>query len=132
MDAVGTPGERGTLRHEWAGVRRVSVDYGIMEHAEKVAVIPVDFGWTDVGNWAALLDVLPGDQAGNVVSGQMVAIDSSGCLVRSEARLVAMIGLKDMVIVDTPDVLLVCPKDRTQDVRELVNRLASDAREEYL
>ena len=92
-----------------------------------VAVIPVEVGWSDIGSWASLLDVLPADESGNAVSGEFVAVDSHNCLVRSEGKLVAVIGVDDLVIVDTPDVLLVCRKERAQDVNEIVNRLAAKA-----
>jgi len=119
----------------WLDAPKVSIDYGIMEHATRVAVIPVDIGWSDVGSWAALYDVLPGDEDQNVTAGDggVIAVDTQGCLVRAAGgRLVAAIGLRDMVIVDTPDALLVCPRERAQDVKEVVTKLASSARSEYL
>ncbi len=120
----------------WAEAPRISIDFGIMEHAEDVAVIPVEFGWSDVGSWAALAQILPEDAKGNVLAGSgpapVLAVDSTGCFVRSENRLVALIGVKDLVIVDTPDALLVCTRERAQDVKEIVNRLASEANEQYL
>jgi mannose-1-phosphate guanylyltransferase len=130
--ALGAPDADAALVEAWAAVPKISIDYGIMERAERVSVLPVDFGWADIGSWSALLEVLPGDASGNVVDGAFLAVDTQGCLVRSEGRLVAAIGLRNLVIVDTPDVLLVCPRDRTQDVRELVNRLAAQGRREYL
>jgi len=120
------------LAEEWAKVPKVSIDYGIMEHAGRVSVIPVEIGWSDIGSWAALLDVLPGDEHGNVVDGEAVLLRSQACLVRSESRLVAAIGLKDMIIVDTEDVLLICPRDQAQSVREVVSLLAAQGKREYL
>ncbi len=129
--ALGTPAAAAVLAAEWPNVRKISIDYGVMEHAERVSVIPVDIGWSDIGSWGALLDVLEGDGAGNVVVGELLAKDTRGCYVRSD-RVVATIGLADMVIVDTPDVLLVCPRSRAEEVKDLVNRLAADGRTEYL
>ena len=120
------------LETEWPQVQKISIDYGIMEHAAGVSVIPVEIGWSDIGNWASLLDVLPADDRGNVVIGEAVLSDSRNCLVRSGGRLVAVIGLEDLVIVETPDVVLVCPKDRAQDVRDVVNRLAAEGKPQYL
>jgi mannose-1-phosphate guanylyltransferase len=133
--AVGTPDASKILAAEWLNVRKISIDYGIMEHAANVSIIPVDIGWSDIGSWAALLDVLPGDEHSNVVEGNLTAIDTHGCLVRSEdrtGRLIAAIGLQDLVIVDTPDVLLICPRERAQDIRDVVNRLAAEGKQRYL
>jgi mannose-1-phosphate guanylyltransferase len=119
----------------WAAAPKVSIDYGIMEHAERVAVIPVDIGWSDIGSWAQLRDVLPADDAGNVLAGQVLLLDSRGCFVhdaQGAGRLIALIGVNDLVVVDTPDVLLVCSQERAQDVRAMVNRLAAESRHEYL
>ena len=128
-----TPDAAHVLAESWAGIRKTSIDFGIMEHAQRVSVIPVDIGWSDIGSWGALLDVLPGDEQGNVcVDGAMLALDTHGGYVRSEGRLVATIGLKDIIIVDTPDVLLVCPRSRAEEVKELVGRLTSEGKTEYL
>lgn len=104
---------------------RTTIDYGVMERSDRVACIPATFTWSDVGSWAALGDVLAADAAGNVVTGHHLGVDTARCVIRAEGgRLVATIGLNDLVIVDTPDALLVCPRDRAQDVREIVARLA--------
>lgn len=129
--AVGTSEAERVLEAEWPKMRRVSIDYGLMEHAESVSVIPVDIGWSDIGSWGALLDVLPADEQGNVSGGRLLARDSTGCYVRSE-RMVAVIGMEDVVIVDTPDVLLVCPRSRAEEVRELVKRLEAEGQTSYL
>jgi mannose-1-phosphate guanylyltransferase len=93
----------------------------------------VDIGWSDIGSWGALLDVLSGDEQGNVcVDGDLLALDTHGTYVRSDGRLVATIGLQDIVIVDTPDVLLVCPRSRAEEVKELVGRLAAAGKVAYL
>jgi mannose-1-phosphate guanylyltransferase len=130
--ALDTSRSSDVLRREWHNIRRISLDYGIMEQADNVAVIPVEVGWSDIGSWASLLEVLPIDESGNAVSGEFVAVDSHNCLVRSEGKLVAAIGVDDLVIVDTPDALLVCRRDRAQDVKEVVNRLAAQGKPAYL
>jgi mannose-1-phosphate guanylyltransferase len=129
--ATGSAEAQAVLEAEWRNVRRVSIDYGIMEHADRVSVIPVDIGWSDIGSWGALLDVLPGDDNDNVADGLLLARDSKGCYVRSD-RTVAVIGLEDVVIVDTPDVLLVCPRSRAEEVREVVKQLEAAGRNLYL
>jgi mannose-1-phosphate guanylyltransferase len=131
-DALGTPDAGRVLAATWPDLRKVSIDFGIMEHADNISVIPVEIGWSDIGSWGALLDVLPGDEDGNVADGQLLPRDSQGCFVRSEGRLVAAIGLRDMIIVDTPDVLLVCPRSRAEEVKELVNHLAVQGDTRYL
>jgi len=110
----------------WPRLEAKSIDYGVMEGAERVAVVPTgDLGWTDVGSWETLMGLLEADEHGNVVAGaDHIAIDTGGTLVRVErysgSRLVGTIGLEDMVVVDTPDVLLICPRSRSQEVRRIV------------
>ena len=131
-EALGTPDEARVLTEVWPRIAKISIDYAIMEGASDVAVIPVDIGWSDVGSWATLLDVIPGDEKGNVVSGEHLVIDTTRTLVRGEDRLVVTIGLKDMIIVDTENALLVCPKDRAQDVKAVVDRLKREGRNDLL
>jgi mannose-1-phosphate guanylyltransferase len=130
--ALGTAEERAVLGWVWPQVENETIDYGVMERAEDVAVIPVDIGWSDVGSWATLFELLPADAEGNVVVGQHVGLDTRGCLIHGADRLVATIGLAGMIVVDTEDALLVCPKERAQEVRDLVNRLKENGKEEYL
>jgi mannose-1-phosphate guanylyltransferase len=133
--AMPTPAAEEVLRAEWDVVRRVSIDYGIMEHAKNVAVIPAELGWSDIGSWASLLDVLEGDAEGNVFQTATVALDTERTLIRSESaggKLVAAIGLRDMIVVDTPDVLLVCHRSKAEQVRDIVKRLEAEDAQEYL
>lgn len=132
-NAIGTPEESRVLREAWEHVDTVSVDVGVLEKADDVAVIPIQVGWSDVGSWATLLEILPADGDGNVVvSGEHVGIDTKGSLVHGGKRLVATIGLQDMIIVDTDDVLLVCPRDRAQDVKAVLDELQRRGRDGYL
>lgn len=108
----------------YAMVEGESIDYGVMEKAENVVVLPAAFGWSDVGSWSALPEVIDPDAAGNVViDAETVALDTEGCVVRGGGKLVALVGLRDLVVVDTPDALLVCPKDRAQEVKRVVEEL---------
>jgi len=131
---LGTPGYKPTLGRVWPQVTKQTIDYGVMEGAKDVAVIPVDIGWSDVGSWASLLELLPADADGNTVVGPHVGIDTRDTLVfnRDGKRLVATIGVQDLIIVDTEDALLVCPKEREQEVREMVQLLRSEERNGYL
>lgn len=130
--ALGTTEERAVLERVWPQVENETIDYGIMERADDVAVIPVDIGWSDVGDWTALSELLPADEEGNVVVGQHVGLDTTDCLIHGSRRLVTTIGLEDMIVVDTEDALLICPKERAQEVRDLVRKLKESGREECL
>ena len=107
-----------------------SIDYAVMEKTKDAVVVPLDAGWSDVGSWSALHESLPPDAAGNVTRGDVVTEDSSGCYLYSTQRLVATVGLKDHVVVETKDAVLVAPKDRVQDVKNLVARLKTLGRSE--
>ncbi len=103
-----------------------SIDHALMEQAERVAVVPAAVGWSDIGSWAALHAAGGGDANDNVVEGAAIALDASGCLIRSEGPLVAAIGVEDLVIVATADAVLVVPRAQSQRVREAVERLGAE------
>ena len=107
-----------------------SIEYAVMEHTNRAAVVPVSMGWNDVGSWDALWEISDKDGAGNAVIGNVVAEDTRNCYLRSEAGLIAAIGIEDLVVVATDDALLLAPRDRTQEVRRLVARLAAEGRDE--
>ena len=130
--ALGTPGFDAVLSRIWPQVKKQTIDYAVMEGARDVAVIPVDIGWSDVGSWASLSQLLPADDAGNVVVGLHVGIDTADTLVFGGKRLIATVGLERMVVVDTEDALLICPRGREQEVRDIVRRLEREGRWEYL
>lgn len=109
-----------------------SIDYGVMERSDKVAVIPVDLDWSDVGSLVAMGDFLAADERGNTTSGNVIDIDSKNSIIYGEDRLVATLGLEDMIVVDTHDATLICPKDRAQDVRKVVDVLKAKNATEYL
>lgn len=122
--ALGTPDYARVLDEAFNAAPSISIDYGIMERAEAVRVIPAQIGWNDVGHWAALADFVPADEAGNVTHGPQLLIEAEGNITHSEdGRLIAALGVRDLVIVSTEDVVLVLPKDRAQDVRALVDAL---------
>lgn len=119
-----------TLERVWPQIKPETIDYGIMEGAEKVAVIPAEnLRWNDVGSWDSLFEVLPGDAQGNIViGGQHIGLDTSQSLVYmdEEHRLIVTIGVNNLVVVDTGDVLLVCHKDQAQRVRQVVSQLKTE------
>ena len=115
---------------EFASCPSDSIDYAVMERTDRAVVVPLAAGWSDVGSWAALADVLPRDAEGNVTAGDVLTEDSSGCYLHSTSRLVAAVGLRDHVVVETKDAVLVAPRDRVQDVKELVAELKARGRYE--
>ncbi len=109
-----------------------SVDYAVMEKTSSAAVVPMDAGWSDIGSWSALWEVSTKDESSNAVSGDVIQQDSSGCLVRADHRLVATVGVEDLVVVETKDAVLVAHKDRVQDVKKVVSQIEADGRHEHL
>ncbi|MFQ5580665.1 MAG: mannose-1-phosphate guanylyltransferase/mannose-6-phosphate isomerase [Nitrospiria bacterium] len=120
---IGTEKEEETLQRVYPKLDSISIDYGVLEKSERMAVIPTDMGWDDVGSWNALDQVLPGNDDGNVVTGNVVNIGSKQCVIYGGKRLVAVVGLKDVVVADTEDATLVCAKEKAQDVRNVVKVL---------
>lgn len=111
--------------------RSDSIDYAVMEKTQDAVVVPLAAGWSDVGSWSALHEALPADARGNVTKGDVLIEDSDGCYFYAESRLVSAVGLKDHVVVETKDAVLVAPKDRVQDVKRLVARLKAEGRYEH-
>ena len=131
--ALGSPREAQVLAEVWPQVRKETIDYGVMEGAQNVVIIPVDIGWTDIGDWAAIYALHQANEAGNVVVGaQHVGVGTSSTFIQAGKKLVATIGLEDVIIIDTDDALLVCARDRAQDVKLIVEQLQKDGRTEYL
>lgn len=115
---------------DFAAVPADSIDYAIMEKTNCAAVVPAEFGWSDVGSFSALADVQTSDEKGNVAIGDVMLEDSENCFIRGEGDLVAGIGLKDMIVITTDDAVLVAPKNRDQDIKKIVDRLKSEKRSE--
>ncbi len=116
----------------FAACRADSIDYAVMEKTRDAVMVPLDAGWSDVGSWAALHEVLPADERGNVLRGDVLIEDTEGCYVHAESRLVATLGLRDCVIVETADAVLVAPRARVQEVKKLVTRIKDAGRVEHL
>lgn len=115
----------------FAASPNISIDYAVMEHTQSAAVFPLSVGWNDVGSWASLWDIAPRNSDGNHVTGLAITEDTSGCYIHADKALVATIGVKDLIIVDTPDALLVADKNRSQDVSKVVQRLKASNRKEH-
>ena len=129
----GTPREVATVRRIYPETRNVSIDFGVLEHAHNVYVRCSDFGWSDVGTWNSLYGNLPHDERGNSVTGLVRLGGVTGSLVRvPEGKLAVIEGLKDYIVVDTPDVLLVWPRSDEQRIKQVVTALRFDGGEEFL
>jgi len=107
----------------WQQVKNETIDRGIMEHADNGAVVPIDIGWSDIGSWATLYDLLLADENGNVVRGDHLAIDTHKSLIHANGKLIATIGVRDIIIVETEDAILICTKERAQEVKDVVEKL---------
>lgn len=130
--ALGRSRARAVLERVWDGVANQTIDYGVMERAEDAAVIQADIGWSDVGSWATLFELLPANGEKNVVIGEHLGVETRNSLIYSPRRLIATVGIEDLVIVDTDDALLVCPRHRAQEVKALVDELKRSNRHKYL
>jgi mannose-1-phosphate guanylyltransferase/mannose-6-phosphate isomerase len=117
-------------RQAFEACRADSIDYAVMEKTTRAAVVPLDAGWSDVGSWASLQDVLPSDAAGNVSRGDVVAEDVKNCLLYSTERLIAVVGLEGHVVIESKDAVMVAPKERVQDVKRLVEQMKKAGRSE--
>ncbi|MET1046177.1 MAG: mannose-1-phosphate guanylyltransferase/mannose-6-phosphate isomerase, partial [Hyphomicrobium sp.] len=130
---AGASEDLGFLRLEKAGFAEspnISIDYAVMEKTHEAAILPIDVGWNDVGSWSSLWDIAPRDDKGNFIKGEVVLEDTEGCYVHSERSLVSTIGVSDLIIVNTPDALLIADKNRTQEVSNVVKRLKLSNRKE--
>ncbi len=117
--ALNTPDEPAAIARLYDTLDPISIDYGIMEKSANVLTIPIDVGWNDVGSWDSLEGVWGKDDRGNVTRGDVFFVDGKDCVVSSPRKLTALIGVEDLIVVDTPDALMICRKDRAQDVRKL-------------
>lgn len=133
------------LRKAWCGpafpemlnsvyqeVKPISVDYGIMEKSDRVLVIRADIGWDDVGSWTALDRIIKKGEDGNIINGPHISIDTKNTIAYSTGKLIATIGIHDLIIVETEDAILVCHKDKAQDIKTLVDRLEEKGLDKYL
>ncbi|MBW2648526.1 MAG: mannose-1-phosphate guanylyltransferase [Deltaproteobacteria bacterium] len=130
--SIGTKYEKDTLSEIYRNIRPVSIDYGVMEKAPDVFMLEGIFGWNDIGSWDALWDVLDKDAGGNATRGDIISFDTSNSLIYSPKKMVALIGVKNLIVVETGDSLLICRRGASQDVRKVVERLEEKGMKEYL
>jgi mannose-1-phosphate guanylyltransferase len=131
--SIGQANEQKVLEKVYPVLESISIDFGVLEHSKKCSVIAAEpFGWNDIGSWDAWAKHFEKDEAGNLTYGDVLSIDSEGCIIRSEKRFTAVLGATDLVVIDAGDALLVCPKDRVQDVKKIVEELGRQGREELI
>ncbi len=124
--------ERNKLNELYSHLEPISIDYGIMERSHDVLMLPATFQWSDLGSWNALDEIVERDNLGNIIKGNVIDIGSEDTTIFAGERIIATIGLKDMVVIDTPDATLVTPKEKVQEVRKIVEVLKQNGREEHL
>ena len=123
-DAVGTDAQQATLERVYPTLKEIAIDNAVLERADRVAVVEADIDWSDIGSWGALADVLPVDDHGNLINADTITVDTTGSTVYApDGKLVALIGVDNLVVVDAGDALLIVPKDEVQRVREVVDKL---------
>lgn len=130
--AAGTTGFAAALEQAYEALPSISIDYALMERADNAVVLPAAFQWNDVGHWLALRELNVPDAAGNAGRGRVVAIDAHDNIVHGEGRLTALLGVRDLVVVTTDRVTMVCPAERAQDVKLLLDRVEAEGLEEFL
>lgn len=125
---LGTSQELAQIDLVYPSFPEQTIDYGIMERASRIAMLPATFSWSDVGSWSELWEVLPKDGNGNAVRGEHLGLETRNCLVHSTGRLVVTLGLDEFVVVETPEAVLVCPRSRAQEVKKLVELMQKEER----
>jgi mannose-1-phosphate guanylyltransferase len=131
-NTLGTVREEETVGTVYAGLTAISIDYGVMEKTENVLIVPGNFGWSDLGSWDALWEVSEKDENGNAIRGEFIGIDAANSLIHSPGKLVALVGVRDLLVVETKDALLICRRGRSQDVRKVVEAIERSGRKECL
>lgn len=131
-DAMNTPDEKKVIEEVYPTIPKISIDYGIMERADHVLVISGEFGWNDIGSLDMLSIMKDADENGNVAYGQQLLLDTKDCIIYGNDKMIATIGISDLIVVQTQDALLICPKDRAQDVKTVVETLKEQGKDQYL
>ena len=131
-EAIGTPMEEQVLEREFQGFRAESIDYGVMEKARDIYILSGAFGWDDVGSWLAVSRIKRSNELGNVVNGNVVTVDTRNTTIQGSEKLIAAVGLEDMIVVDSEDALLICEKDHAGDIKKVLENLKICNRTEYL
>jgi mannose-1-phosphate guanylyltransferase len=127
-----TEKEQETIDAVYPTIPKISIDYGIMERAKEVTVVESKFDWSDVGSWDALESLHEKDENGNITNNEQVLIDTKNCVIYAKSKLIATLGVEDLIIVEAEDAIMVCHKDKAQSVREIPDELKKQGKIEYL
>lgn len=131
-EAIGTPMEEQVLERTFQAFKAESIDYGVMEKAKNIYILSGAFGWDDVGSWLAVSRIKRSNELGNVVNGNVVTVDTRNTTIQGDGKLIAAVGLEDMIVVDSEDALLICEKDHAGDIKKVLENLKICNRTEYL
>lgn len=130
--AIGTDNEEHVLEKEFTALQSQSIDYGIMEKADDIYILPGTFGWDDVGSWLAVERIKKTNEFGNVVDGNIITVNTHNCVIQGSQKLIATVGMEDMIVVDTEDATLICSKDHAGEIKKVLENLKICNREEYI
>lgn len=131
-DSIGTDSYDSVLKEVFTSMNKESIDYAILEHASNIYVSPGNYGWDDVGSWLAIDRLQKADEDKNIISGDVITLKTGNSIIQGDKKLIATIGVDDLVIVDTPDALLICHKDHTNEIKDVMSKLEEDGRNELL
>lgn len=131
-NAMDTDHEEKVLIEEYTRLDSISIDYGVLEKVDSIYVLPGDFGWDDVGTWTSLERIHQPDEDGNVIRGNILSVDTKKCIIDGSDKLIAIMGLQDVIVVDTDDVTLICSKDKAQNIKDLLHEVRKRNMEDYL
>ncbi len=132
QQAIGTEDERSVLEHEFESFRSESIDYGIMEKAQNIYILSGSFGWDDVGSWLAVERIRQSNEFGNVITGNAITVDTKNTIIQGDKKLIATVGIENLIVVDTEDALLICEKDSAGNIKKILENLKICNRTEYL
>ena len=131
-DSIGASDHEAVVEREFSSFKSESIDYGIMEKANNIYILPGTFGWDDVGSWLAIERIKKSNEYGNVVDGNIITINTKNCVIEGSRKLIATVGLDNMIIVDTEDATLICKKDSSSDIKKVLENLKICNRNEYI
>lgn len=131
-NAIGTEEERSVLEREFEAFRSESIDYGIMEKAQHIYTLAGSFGWDDVGSWLAVERIRQSNEFGNVITGNAITVDTKNTIIQGDKKLIATVGIENLIVVDTEDALLICEKDSAGNIKKVLENLKICGRTEYL
>ena len=131
-EAIGTPQQDFILEKEFHNMQSQSIDYGLMEKADNIYILPGTFGWDDVGSWLAVERIKKTNEFGNAVAGNIITVNTHNCIIQGDKKLIAIVGMEDTIVVDTKDATLICAKDSAGDIKKVTENLKICNRNEYI